>query len=334
LRWIKRSTAATSNNDRIRSFLERTMYERILVPMDGSVTSINGLHEAIRLARGRDSQLVLLHVIDDFPTVRQLASSEPLDEQEAKLRQAAEQMLRGNADAARTSNVTVRTHVCKAVVWAPESIVESAGKFECGLIVMGTHGRSGVRRAVLGSVAEQVSRLSRLPVMLVPSAQDGAPNGPHAQAGPAAYERILVPVDGSPTSNHGLDEAIRLARQTGATLGLVHVVDLWAVASTPYASAALSADLAEQLKAGGQSILDAAKARVEAAGGNVQAQLLDNMSGRVCDTVIDEAQRWKADLIVIGTHGRRGVSRLALGSDAEQITRASPVPVLLVRHRE
>ena len=172
------------------------MYERILVPMDGSVTSVNGLNEAIRLARGRDSQLVLLHVIDDFPTVRQLASSEPLDEQEARLRQAAEQMLQGNADAARTSNVTVRTHVCKAVVWAPESIVESAGKFECGLIVMGTHGRSGVRRAVLGSVAEQVSRISRLPVMLVPS----APDGPRAQDGTAAYERILVPIDGSATA--------------------------------------------------------------------------------------------------------------------------------------
>lgn len=148
------------------------------------------------------------------------------------------------------------------------------------------------------------------------------------------YERILVPLDGSATSNQGLAEAVRLARLTGATIELLHVVDLFAVAATPYTGSALTAELVDQLKQGGQVILDAARAQVETAGGTAQVQLVDNLSGRICDVVIEEARRWKADLIVIGTHGRRGVSRLVLGSDAEQIVRASPVPVLLVRNRE
>ncbi len=148
------------------------------------------------------------------------------------------------------------------------------------------------------------------------------------------YERVLVPVDGSSTSNQGLDEAIKLARLTGAKIKLLHVVDLWAFAATPYAGMAMTPDLVAQIKGSGQAVLDAAKSRVEAAGGGVQTQLFDNVAGRVCDIVVDEAKRWKADLIVIGTHGRRGVGRLVMGSDAEQIVRAAPVPVLLVRGHE
>lgn len=148
------------------------------------------------------------------------------------------------------------------------------------------------------------------------------------------YERILVPIDGSATSNQGLEEAIRLARLTGATIELVHVVDLFAVAATPYTGVALSAELVDQLKQGGQAILETAKAQVEKAGVTARIHVVDNLSGRICDVVIDEATKCKADLIVIGTHGRRGVSRLVLGSDAEQIVRAAPVPVLLVRNRE
>ena len=147
------------------------------------------------------------------------------------------------------------------------------------------------------------------------------------------YERILVPVDGSATSDQGLDEAIRLAKVTGASIELLHVVDLWGVAATPYTGVALTAELIDELKQGGQGVLDAAKARVEAAGGSAQTKLLDNMSGRISDVIVEEAGTWKADLIVIGTHGRRGVGRLVLGSDAEQVVRASSAPVLLVRNR-
>ena len=147
------------------------------------------------------------------------------------------------------------------------------------------------------------------------------------------YSKILVPVDGSPTSNQGLDEAIKLAKLTGASLKLLHVVDLWSFATVPEAGIGATPEVLTLLKDGGEAILAEARARVEGAGGRAETMLIDSLGGRVCDLVIDEATRWGAELIVIGTHGRRGVGRLVLGSDAEQVVRMSPVPVLLVRAR-
>ncbi len=141
------------------------------------------------------------------------------------------------------------------------------------------------------------------------------------------YQRILVPVDGSATSNCGLDEAIRLAKLTGASLRLVHVVD-GLVLATGLEFATF--DVVGLLTEAGAEILSAAKAKVEASGVAVDI-FISTFGERVCDAVVSQAKQWKADLIVIGTHGRRGVRRLFIGSDAEQILRAAPVPVLLVR---
>lgn len=144
------------------------------------------------------------------------------------------------------------------------------------------------------------------------------------------YERILVPVDGSPTSNLGLAEAIKLGKLTGARLLLLHAVDIAAVSVTPEAAAATPA-LFDAMRDAGTEILARARATAETAGARVETVLVDTLVGRVSDLVVEQAKSWRADLIVIGTHGRRGVSRLLIGSDAEQVVRASPVPVLLVR---
>ena len=145
------------------------------------------------------------------------------------------------------------------------------------------------------------------------------------------YTHILVPVDGSPTSDRGLDEAVKLARLTGARLRLIHVVDQLGYAAGMDGFSAMTADLIPMLREGGEQILRAAKARVEASGVPVETALFDTFGGRVCDLVVAEATRWHADLIVLGTHGRRGVGRVFMGSDAEQIVRLAPTPVLLVR---
>ncbi|WP_280156040.1 universal stress protein [Piscinibacter sp. XHJ-5] len=146
------------------------MYPRILVPLDGSETSERGLREAVRLAARNDVTLVLLHVIDDFPTVRQLAASEPIEQLEARRRKAGEELLSHAEQLAHAADVQTESIACLAVESVPDSILETAHKTGCELIVLGTHGRSGVRRAVLGSVAERVSRHSPVPVMLVPPA--------------------------------------------------------------------------------------------------------------------------------------------------------------------
>jgi nucleotide-binding universal stress UspA family protein len=144
------------------------------------------------------------------------------------------------------------------------------------------------------------------------------------------YEKILVPVDGSATSNLGLTEAIGLARLTGGRLRLLHAVDILSASLSPEISMATSPTVFEMLREGGQAILGRAMQAAEQAGVPVECALQDTLTGRVCDSVVDDARRWGADLIVIGSHGRRGVGRVLMGSDAEQIARLSPVPVLLV----
>lgn len=148
------------------------------------------------------------------------------------------------------------------------------------------------------------------------------------------YTNILVPVDGSPTSNRGLDEAVKLAKLTGARLRLIHVIDELVYATSLDGMGAMAGDLIPLLREGGEKILQIAKSRVEASGVPVDTALFDTFAGRVCDLVVAEAMRWHADLIVLGTHGRRGVGRVFLGSDAEQIVRLAPTPVLLVRDND
>jgi nucleotide-binding universal stress UspA family protein len=144
------------------------------------------------------------------------------------------------------------------------------------------------------------------------------------------YERILVPVDGSDASNRGLHEAVRLAKTLGGELRLVHIVDDSALALDPetgIAAAPLVADFAE----GGKAILEEARVLVRAEGLDPSVVLHENFAGRVADLIVEEARKWRAELIVMGTHGRRGVRHAVLGSDAEAVVQRAEVPVLLVR---
>ena len=145
------------------------------------------------------------------------------------------------------------------------------------------------------------------------------------------YQRILVPIDGSATSDKGLDEAIALARLTGARLCLIHVLDNLSFA-TGYETCAVYTDsVLPFARQAGEKILQEGSARAAACGVQVETRLIDDLLPRMSELVVEQAKAWQADLIVIGTHGRRGAARVLLGSDAEQIMRMAPVPVLLVR---
>ena len=146
------------------------------------------------------------------------------------------------------------------------------------------------------------------------------------------YKHILVAVDGSDTSNLALHEAIKMASDQHAKLRLVHVVDL-----TPtYSDLAIPSQVAqyqEALRESGQKILSdclavALKSGVQA---ETQLHIIDDPSQHIYDAIEAEVNRWPADLIVIGTHGRRGIRHLILGSVAEGVIRVATRPVLLVR---
>ena len=147
-----------------------------------------------------------------------------------------------------------------------------------------------------------------------------------------AYERILVPVDGSATSVSGLEEAIKLAKALGSRLRLIHIVDELVINYSVVGGSGLySGDLIEGLREGGKKALADAEALVRRSGLEPEAILLETIGGPSARLIVAQAKEWPADLIVMGTHGRRGIRRLALGSDAEQVLRTSGVPVLLVR---
>lgn len=148
------------------------------------------------------------------------------------------------------------------------------------------------------------------------------------------YQQILVPVDGSSTSNRGLMEAIQIAKLTQGRLRLVHVIDELSFALAMDAYSGHAGDWLKVLRETGAMILATAKATAQAAGVEAETVLHDSFSSKVHEVVSVEAARGQADLIVLGTHGRRGIGRLVMGSSAEQIVRCAPVPVLLVREAE
>ncbi len=143
------------------------------------------------------------------------------------------------------------------------------------------------------------------------------------------YQRIMVPVDGSETSRKALQEAIKLAQLFKARLKLVHVVEnariFDAEGMMDYAT------LRDIATKGGEQILLRGREMAEQAGIAAETALLESGGDRNENVIVSDAKQWLADLIVIGTHGRSGLSRLLLGSVAEGVVRGASAPVLLVR---
>ena len=144
------------------------------------------------------------------------------------------------------------------------------------------------------------------------------------------YKRILVAVDGSPTSMRGLDEAVRVAKATGGRILLVHVVnDL--VVVPDLAPSVYYEPIILSLQAAGRQVLEQTASIARKADVPCEPRLVETIGARAADEIVREAKEWQADLIALGTHGRRGLKRLVMGSDAELVLRMASVPVLLVR---
>ena len=145
------------------------------------------------------------------------------------------------------------------------------------------------------------------------------------------YKRILVAVDGSDTSQLALQEAVNLTRESGGQLRIVHVVD--EVSLDLYREVVDPGEIQKAITISGQEILSKAQTAVSAAGVKAETRLLkiEKLGRRVTDMIAQEADAWPADLIVIGTHGRRGFNRLLMGSVAEGVVRIATKPVLLIR---
>jgi nucleotide-binding universal stress UspA family protein len=144
------------------------------------------------------------------------------------------------------------------------------------------------------------------------------------------YDRILVPVDGSDTSRRGFDEALALARRLGSSLVLLHVIDIVPISmemASPQAWEAVTTGLRDL----GREVLERCRQAASDRGVASESHLVEPAAERVADAIVDQALAHRCSLIVMGTHGRRGVRHALIGSDAERVLRQSPLPVLLVR---
>ena len=145
------------------------------------------------------------------------------------------------------------------------------------------------------------------------------------------FHHLLVPIDGSPTADKALDEAIRLASGSGAKVTLLHVMDALSHMTGFESGTRYAEQILPLMRSAGENLLAQAGQKVLAQGLKVECILITEGPGRVFEHVADHARNNNVDLIVLGSHGRRGIGRALMGSDAEQIIRHAPVPVLVVR---
>lgn len=143
------------------------------------------------------------------------------------------------------------------------------------------------------------------------------------------YQRILIPVDGSPTSERAIDEAVQFAHQQGAQVEVIMIVeDLLYFEDDNGVNYAALLDI---VKSNNEKILATAEQKFQQAGIAVVSKLLEAKGERIANKIVAEAKSFQADLIIIGTHGRSGFSRMVLGSVAEAVLRMAHIPILLIR---
>ena len=295
-----------------------TRIARILVPTDFSTASDDALAQAKTLAGRFGSSLHLLHVFEDPFTSAAFASEMyatlPLSLRDDMFRDAERRLAeRLPADEKMLFNGTT-----EIVSGTPATtIVEYAATLGAELIVIGTHGRSGLSHLLLGSVAERVIRLAAVPVLTI------------RQPAPPA-KRVLVPTDFSATADAALDYAYLVAERFGASIQLLHVLD------DPFVTEGLAAEAyiseAPVLRS---ALLKEAQARLaHRTAPREQGIVVDGevLFGYGAKTIAEYAKTRGTNLIVMGTHGRTGVAHLLLGSVAERLVRIAPCPVLTVRH--
>ena len=146
------------------------------------------------------------------------------------------------------------------------------------------------------------------------------------------YKRIAIAIDGSKTSDMALDEAIKLSGEMGSTLLLLHVCEEFPIMWQPDGMNVLAEqDIMKVITDAGKVLLEKCRERVSNQGVAVETKFIESAGGRLGGIISEESLKWNADLLVVGTHGRKGFEHLMMGSVAEGVIRTAAMPVLLIR---
>ncbi|MFW6089431.1 MAG: universal stress protein [Gemmatimonadota bacterium] len=279
--------------------------ETILCPTDLSDASVQAVPLATHFARlhGADLHLVHIHLLHTM--------SPEEDDVPFPGEQAARVALEASAGGISWNQVV---HRVERGINAAPTIVDYADANDVDLIVMGSHGRRGFRRLMLGSVTAEVVRSARRPVLVVRHEEDAAP--------PTEVDRLVVPVDFSPASQQAVDVAVELAATLDVPIELLHAVE-----PIPYVQMAYPIAVDDgEFKAHAQRRLDEMVEKLDTTG-EVRTTIAVDMAEQA---VIDAAYRSSAPLVVMASHGHSGLARVLLGSTTERLLRNAPCPVLVV----
>jgi len=297
---------------------------RILVPLDGSELAQRALPLAAELARRSGAPVELVHVhvpispdpihVEGLPVIDEDMHSLRRAHERAYLEQARDRLGPGVAASAALLDGPVAT-----------SLSAHARAVGAWLILLTTHGRGGLERIWLGSVADELARVSPVPVLLI---------RPEPVAAAGRFGRILVPLDGSKRGETILEHAVRLARVAGdAELVLFEVVQpvdaaVW-LPQGELSVAVPAGDFLRRRREGARAYLEEAARPLAAAGLRVRTRV--EVAGSVAAAILEAARAEQVDLVALATHGRSGLARVALGSVADKVVRGSRTPVLLFR---
>ncbi len=290
--------------------LKKTMYETILVGIDSSLPSTAALIEASNWANKHGGKLILVHAVY-FDTEEFGIAPEQLDK---RLKVGENMCVRTKRMLNSEFRLDAQSLLCEG---EPATlIVEIAQENKADLVVLGTHGRRGLNRLLMGSVTSQVILNSPVDVLVVKKA---------GSEHPGEYKSILVPFDSSASSQKALDHAMHLAAINNAKLTVLYVIPRYEEMIGFFKTESIEKNLRQEA----EKILD--KARMLSAnerGISIETEIRE---GHAAEKIMNIANQMNNDLIVMGSHGYRGVNKAIIGSTAERVIIYAPCPVLVAR---
>lgn len=307
------------------------MFKRILVPLDGSAVSEGAVALAGSIARAFDAHITLMRAVDDIaPVPYEITGGSDIAEEiiASRVAEAGDYL---NKVAATLAGVETDIKVMRGIAAQCIVILAQDGY---DLITMNTHGRSGVMRTLMGSVAMQVVRETNLPVLLL---NNRVPADQYHDKD-FHFRRILVPLDGSPLAEQVMPLAVKAAHKLGAELLLVHILPPAAEQEVSIAHAVGKnkdddADYVvnEQERPATHFYLEQVASQYIP---DDVAYIIVGYAGKPAPDILALISERHCDMVMMTTHARAGLQRIIEGSVAERVVGKSPVPVLLLRGNE
>jgi nucleotide-binding universal stress UspA family protein len=285
------------------------MYKNIIVAFDGSEYSRAALIESSNLIKRHGGKIIMVHAVyfdeEEFTTAP--------EQRERRFKLGKEACYQTKESISSEFGIQIESLICEGE--PPDVIVDIAREKKAELIAMGTHGRRGIKRLIMGSVTSKVIVNSPCDVMVVKK--------PCTEC-TGEYKSILVPFDGSEFSKKALEHACQLSKIDKAEIKVLYVIPRYEEMIEFFKTESIKKSLAQEA----EKIINESKRIALKHGLTADAAILE---GHAKEKIIETANKLKNDLIVMGAHGWKGVSRAIMGSTTERVIMNASCPVLVVK---